>query len=303
MRSFVVVAVALAVATGPAAPRDAASDGTQMPEFVVYCYDAERQLVVRELASDCHGQVVSAAEADAIKNRRSERLGRGIRSDGQSAPPGTSAMRKIGTGFFVDPKGRLVTNHHVVVDCKALVVESAAGDQSGSAIVAADDAAGDLALLDTTLPPLEVAPFESPRAIESGDFAAAVGYPDQGLPPRVPLLTRGVLETTAANAELPSGVLLLRADVHPGESGGPVVDAYGLVIGMIRAKLNIPLVYSRTGNLLEQEAFGIPSATVLAFLAKNGVPYRVASPNSKQFDSDAILFEASRYVVRVDCWE
>lgn len=303
MRSFVVIAVALTVATGPAAPRDAAGDATQVPEFVVYCYDAGRQLVVRELASDCHGQLVSAADADAIRKLRSERLGREISNDGQSAPPGTTAMRKIGTGFFVDPKGRLVTNHHVVVDCKALVVESAAGDQSGPATVEADDAADDLALLNTTLPALDVAPFEALRPVESGEYAAAVGYPDQGLPPRLPLLTRGALEIPAANAERPGGVLLLRAEVRPGESGGPIVDAYGLVIGMIRAKLNIPLIYSRTGNLVDDEAFGIPSATVLAFLTKNGVPYRVASPNSKQFDPDAILFDASRYVVRVDCWE
>lgn len=303
MRSFVVIAVALAAVTGRAAPRDAAGDGTQMPEFVVYCYDAERQLVVRELASDCHGQVVSAAEADAIKNQRSERLGREIGNDGQSAPPGTSAMRKIGTGFFVDPNGKLVTNHHVIADCKALVVESAVGDQSRPATVEVDDAADDLALLDTTLPALQIAAFEGPVPLESGAFAAAIGFPDQGLPPRVPLLTRGVLETLPARAELPSGVLLLRGDVRPGDSGGPIVDAYGLVIGMTRAKLNIPLIYGRTGNLLDQEGFGIPSAAIRTFLAKNGVGSRVAPRGSQQLDPDAILSDASLYVVRVDCWE
>lgn len=303
MRSAVVIAIALAASTGPAAPRDAASNATQMPEFVVYCYDAERQLVVRELASDCHGRVVSAAQADVIKKGRSERLGREIRNDVQSAPPGTTTLRKIGTGFFVDLNGKLVTNHHVVVDCKALIVESAADDQSGPATVQADDAAQDLALLDTTLPPPEVAAFDGSGPIESGAFAAAVGYPDQGLPPRIPLLTRGVVETLPTGTELPSGVLVLRAEVHPGDSGGPIIDAYGLVIGMTRAKLNIPLIYSRTGNLLEQEGFGIPSATIRAFLAKSGVGSRVGPRGSQRLDPDVILSDASLYVVRVDCWE
>ena len=303
MRSAVVIAIALAASTGPAAPRDATGDAAQAPDFVVYCYDAERQLIVRELASDCHGQVVSAAEADAIKNRRSERVGREIRNDGQLAPPGTSAMRKIGTGFFVDPRGKLVTNHHVIVDCKALVVESAADDQSAPATVEADDAADDLALLGTTLPAVDVAEFERLQPVESGAFAAAVGYPDQGLPPRVPLLTRGALETLPAGVKLPGGALLFRAEVHPGDSGGPILNAYGLVIGMTRAKLNIPLIYSRTGNLLEDEGFGIPSAMVLEFLTKNRVPFQVGTRGIKQLDPDAMLPSASRYVVRVDCWE
>src|SRR5690242_16177215 len=110
MRSVLVIFIALATTIGAAAPRDAAGDATRPPDSVVYCYDAARQLAVRELASDCHGRVLSAAEADMIRNRRSDKLGREIRNDAQPPPPGTSALRKIGTAFFVDAKGKLVTN-------------------------------------------------------------------------------------------------------------------------------------------------------------------------------------------------
>ncbi|MGH7090514.1 MAG: S1 family peptidase, partial [Stellaceae bacterium] len=217
-RYILLIALALATSAAPAAAQHDSAP-TSPSAFVVYCYDPVRDLAVRELASDCRGRVVTAAEAKKIENRRNQELDRELAIGTPSAAQPVPARHivKTGTGFFVDAGGALLTNEHVISGCQALMVEPAADQSSRPAKVASVDAADDLALIDTEMPAPQVAEFQKPGPLGIGAFAAVVGYPDQGLPTRLPVVTSGLLERPSI--EPPSGGgLMVKADVRPGDS-------------------------------------------------------------------------------------
>ena len=162
------------------------------------------------------------------------------------------------------------------------------------------DVADDLALIDTEMPSPEVAKFQSPPMLDPGKFAAAIGYPDLGLPPREPIITAGTMVRPSPGEPL-TGAILLKADVRHGNSGGPVIEAHGLVIGVMRAKFNTALVYGRTGDLMPDEGIGISATVVLRFLKENGVQYQIGQEDAA-LDPDQLLARARSYVARADCW-
>lgn len=132
-----------------------------------------------------------------------------------------------GTGFIVADNGLIATNLHVVDHSPTAEVNVNGGELVGARIVFADTAL-DLALLapDTPLgpPPL---PLGDSEALAPGDPVVAVGHP-MGLDATV---TRGIVSATARRRR---GVTYLQTDaaLNPGNSGGPLVDRRGHVVGM-----------------------------------------------------------------------
>jgi len=286
----------LGAAAEPGAP--APSAATASP-FIVYCYDQRRDVVMRDLASHCQGTVVSEAEARTIQERRSRAVTQGLASHPNPAPERTR-LASIGTAFFIDDSGRLLTNNHVVSGCTAVVIEPPEGEALPAKVLALDSQR-DLALLQVPGKPLAVAPLRSQMLEEPGAFVAAVGYPDQGMPPREPIVTSGVLENP------PHGVswgerLVIKGDIEPGNSGSPVVEQHGLVIGLMNAKVNTVAIYSKTGELVTGIGVGIPLPIMLDFLKANGVTYSFAQQGNP-LDTEQILKAARAYVARAECWK
>jgi serine protease Do len=287
-----------------ALPRYARADGaTASPpsptSTVVYCYDRARDGVSRVLASECHGEVVSEAFAKAVQERRDAATLRALNAQSLKGPADGMRLVRIGTAFYVDDAARLLTNNHVVQDCRAVTVAEK-GSGEIPATVLAIDAADDLALLGIRGSQHEVARFRRDDANLADSFVATVGYPDQGMPPLVPMVINGTLLRGAAG--MSDGGILFKAPVRRGNSGGPIFDSRGGVIGIVRARVDEVQTYSATGHVVEDTAVGVGLGTVLDFLDQNGVTYRL-SQDSEVANTNQILAHATEFVVRAECWQ
>lgn len=138
-----------------------------------------------------------------------------------------------GSGFIVDPDGYIVTNHHVVSDAEEIVVTLADGRQLDARIVG-DDPQMDLALLEVDAgEPLPHVEFGDSDAVRVGEWVLAIGNPF-GLGGSA---SAGIV--SARGRDIRSGpyddYLQIDAPINRGNSGGPVFNARGEVIGVSTA--------------------------------------------------------------------
>ncbi|MCW2973042.1 MAG: MarP family serine protease [Thermoleophilia bacterium] len=142
-----------------------------------------------------------------------------------------------GTGWVVGP-GLLMTNAHVVAGEAQTAIAGGPSLQGAYATVTAFDPVNDLAILsiDRQLPPaLALAPI-APH----GTPAAVIGFPfgkeQRVIPARIDRVADFEAEPITGGPSRPARVLAFRGDVEPGNSGGPVVDLQGRVLGIVVAK-------------------------------------------------------------------
>src|SRR5579862_6574572 len=274
--------------------RPAQADGSGA---VVYCYDRARDVVTREMASECHGDVVSESFAKGVQERRDAATLRALNAQGAKGPEGLRLVR-YGTAFFVDASARLLTNNHVIEDCRSITVADKDGVEVPATPLAIDQK-NDLALLGIKGSQHEVARFRTDDTTLPDGFVATVGYPDQGMAPLEPMIVSGTLLRTAPG--MSDGNILFKAPVRHGNSGGPIFDSRGGVIGVTRARIDEVKTYSATGRIVEDTAVGVGLGTVLDFLDQNGARY-MTSEDSEVPDTSHLLSNAAAFVVRAECW-
>ena len=201
-----------------------------------------------------------------------------------------------GSGFFVNRDGNVVTNQHVVDNCSEIRILAKGTDRQARVLSA--DESNDLAVLQvdtgssTSWLPLRPTP---PRLAEP---VAALGYPLPGvLSPSVGVSTGTVSSLAGIRGD--SRFIQISAPVQPGNSGGPLVDAHGAVVGIIVGKLNALRVARATGDIPQNVNFAIGLRSVQTFLEARGVPYVVAEGQSR--DLSAAVESASAATVQVVC--
>ena len=170
-----------------------------------------------------------------------------------------------GTGFVIDDRGSILTNHHVVENARRVQVRFSDG-RTIPAKVRGSDPSTDLALLlvDPGAAKLRPLRLGSSAGVEVGDPTVAIGNPF-GLDLT---LTTGVIsakqrQITAPNDFTIDDVLQTDAAINPGNSGGPLIDSAGKVIG-VNSQI-------RTGGQGSQGSIGIGFA-VPVDTAKRVVP-------------------------------
>ncbi len=203
-----------------------------------------------------------------------------------------------GSGFFVTAKGRLVTNAHVVEGCRSIEIGG-----HGAARVVTADAAADLALLEfvpgagrTAAVPVAVLSSVPPRL---GADVVLLGYPLSHLLDGSLNVTTGVVSGLAGLARDPQR-FQLTAPLQQGNSGGPVLDEAGLVIGVAVAKLDEMAELERSGSLPQNINFAIRASVVVAFLDRAGVVAKTA-PGGPALSRTAISERGAAFTVQVRC--
>ena len=214
---------------------------------------------------------------------------------------GTPERRAVssGTGFIVAPR-RLMTNAHVVEGC----TEMRARRPDGSDVVArvdATDRTRDLALLTVTADVGPALNFRATPAPRRGETVVTYGFPLAGLLSSGPSLTTGDVSALAGLSDDPRQIQI-SAPVQPGNSGGPLLDMAGLVIGVVVSKLNAQRVAQRTGDIPQNVNFAVKGAEALAFLREQNVTV-APEPGREPLRSAAEVGEiADRSVMFLRCF-
>jgi putative serine protease PepD len=154
---------------------------------------------------------------------------------GQSTPFGDqSPGEATGSGFVIDEEGHIVTNQHVVDGAQSVRVQFSDGTEVAAKIVGTDPST-DIAVLDVDRPSSELTPlsFAPEGSLEVGDSVAVLGSPF-GLEGT---LTTGVISAVGREIQSPNGFTIENAvqtdaALNHGNSGGPVLDTQGRVVGV-----------------------------------------------------------------------
>jgi S1-C subfamily serine protease len=202
----------------------------------------------------------------------------------------------FGTGFFVSSEGHILTNNHVVAECKRLAT------REGKPLrLISRNVRSDLALLKADTASAAVAVFLTGPAPKMGDAVVAYGFPLPDLLSSEGNVATGILSATSGLQD-DVRFVQISAPVQPGNSGGPLLDQSGHVIGVVVAKLDALRVARAIGDIPQNVNFAVQWSEVRAFLDEERVPYRKAT-SLRGISTPDVAALARRMSVAIDCTE
>lgn len=261
-----------------------------------------RLAAAQAMTSGGLSEAVGPVAAKATGDRRS--LVRAGFAKMDSQPPRKLELESSGTGIVVSGANDVLTNHHVVGDCAEVRVARAGGKGTETEIVATDPDR-DLALLrdpgfQGSGRAADYATFRGRQELHQGEGVAVVGFPLRGiLAPGVKVST-GVV-SALADAEDETGLMQISSPVQAGNSGSPVLDMSGNVVGVVTSKLDAMEIADSIGDLPQNVNFATAKSAVLDFLEANGVAAAMAS-SERPVAVTEIVERAKRFTVLVECW-
>jgi putative serine protease PepD len=223
-------------------------------------FGADGQTVVREVTVTGAEPAASSSSSIAglYKNVRRAVVEIAVTSSGATTPFGDGGQQQAqGSGFVYDEAGHVLTNQHVVDGTDTAQVTFWNGKTYDATVVGSDPST-DLAVLDVDAPASELHPIElaDSGSIEVGDTVVAIGSPF-GLEQTV---TAGIVSALNREISAPNGFAIddaiqTDAAINHGNSGGPLLDLSGRVVG-----INAQIESESGGN--DGVGFAIPSDTV-----------------------------------------
>ena len=211
----------------------------------------------------------------------------------------TEMSTSTGSGVLIGAHGEILTAAHVVEGCDATTVQFPSKPMQPADVVARDDQ-NDLAVLRTANPPAGAGvAFREGKPIRPGDNVVALGYPLSGLLASSANLSVGIISALAGLGN-DSRYYQISAPVQPGNSGGPLLDASGHLVGIVTAKLNALQVARVTGDVPQNVNFAVKATVAQAFLDSNSIDYQTA--RSEQQLGNAEVGETVRpFTVFIRC--
>jgi S1-C subfamily serine protease len=213
-----------------------------------------------------------------------------------SAPPTKRAA--TGTGFFITRQGHLLTNAHVVNGCKALTVAQPSGSPV-SATAVATDKQNDLAILQIASPPAAIATLRGSRPIRPGEPVVAYGFPLIGIVSSGGALTTGTVSALTGLKD-DTRYLQISAPIQPGNSGGPLMDTTGAVVGVTTSSISTNKAAQVMGATPQNVNFAIKADVVRTFLASSGISAETGTSGRELSPAD-IGEKARAFTVLIEC--
>lgn len=207
---------------------------------------------------------------------------------------GANAQESSGTGFFVNNDGWLATNAHVVEECRRIEVQG-----HGEVVEQHVDRQNDLAVLRVNVRgTVTTLPLRRSGA-RLGEDVVAFGFPLSGFLSDAVKVTTGNVNALVG-VENDTRQLQISAPLQPGNSGGPVVDRSGAVVGVAVAVLGANFT-GMTGIVTQNVNFAVRTSILGSFLETRGIDYEEIAQGDA-FPSTADLAESVEpAVVQVLC--
>lgn len=220
------------------------------------------------------------------------------REDNKGTQP---KLASTGSGFMVNTNGALLTNHHVINGCANLRIRDFSKNEQ-DVILVATDARNDLALLQIVKSvSLPAATFRASSSVEAGENVVALGYPLAGVLASEVNVSFGYVSATAGLAD-DTSKLQISAPVQPGNSGGPLLDQAGNLIGVVVAKLDALKVAKAIGDIPQNINFAVKGEIAQVFLKAHKVKFKTATATKKLENTD-IASRGRAFTVLVECYK
>jgi serine protease Do len=203
-----------------------------------------------------------------------------------------------GTGFFV-AQNRVATNNHVVSACTKAIQVRYPERASYTATISGQDATNDLVLLHTEMPHLSVASFRFQPLL--GEAVATYGFPYSDVLSPTGNFTLGNI-TALSGMRDDTRLLQTSTPIQPGNSGGPLLDMSGRVIGVVVAQLDAMARMQTDRSVPQNVNFAIQSPIVINFLSAKGVtPNLDNSSTGAQRPPFEVADMAKKFTVQIYC--
>jgi len=210
-----------------------------------------------------------------------------------------SGLRLIGTGtgFVINPD-YVVTADHVLEGCNQVAIVHA--HQKTVVQTVARDRSNDLGLLRLDKAFLHTAKLRGGSSIRLGERVSNYGYPLFGDISTSATITEGNINNLSGVGN-DSTVMQFDAPTQPGNSGGPLLDSSGNVVGVVIYILSKEYA-DATGHIAQNVNFAVKSTIVENFLQSHNVQFEEASP-TEQLDLPDLAEKAETFTVLVECWQ
>lgn len=204
-----------------------------------------------------------------------------------------------GSGVVVNGQGDVVTNHHVIEQCEAVLVHYEQGAWTDAEVVSRD-AVQDLALLRTALAVRQPATLRSSPPVRPAEQVVATGFPLSNA-----LGTDDITATFGAVGSVDGltghgHLMTVTALLRPGNSGGPILDMGGNVIG-VGTRIFAPSSAGRSRDTApDYTGVAVRSDAIIPFLSRNAVPFAPGA-FSRHLGPSSVAELARQFTVRVVC--
>jgi len=247
---------------------------------------------------------------DKPKNisKKNNRINKEVTRSWQNITPKYGKVGSVGSGFAINQDGYFLTNHHVVDKCKSIRVKY--NSLYGTAKLVNWDEEFDSAILKVDALTPYYAKYDDAEYI-AGEKLYAAGFPAQRLFGNQMSFSEGMLTNVEMSSSILSffkGAMLMSVPIASGNSGGPVMNKFGAIRGMVvggyeeawvkdilkKAKYkvntsNVTFNFMVSGNLLKN------------WLYDNRIGITVITKSHPKLDSDIIGLMAKKFVANIEC--
>ena len=168
-----------------------------------------------------------------------------------------------GTGFLITSNGFIVTTYHVVKDASEIKLITNEG--SKTAIIVKADTINDIAILKAENAEYVSLPIKSSMGVNLGTEVFTLGFPNLQIQGFQPKYTKGNISSLSGIQD-DTRHFQISTPVQPGNSGGPLIDSMGNVIGIIDTKMSDIEALKETGSLPQNVNYALKSTFALALL-------------------------------------
>lgn len=213
---------------------------------------------------------------------------------GEASETNTSQQRSAGSGYFVSQSGHIGTNNHVIEGCTHISVAD-----YGPAQLVKSDQTNDLAIIkvetnnDHTVAHFRTAP------VRRGEEIFVLGFPFSDLLGNNLTISEGIVSSLAGiGGDVRN--FQMSAPVQPGNSGGPVLDASGDLVGTVVAKLDAMKTLELAGSLPENVNFAVHGNMMAILMASANLVPAYAVPSERMSAAD-VSSKAEKFTVQIIC--
>jgi len=261
--------------------------------------EAGKRLRASERTPERWQKALNPVGADSLQARLLTHVCAIAKGEDPPPPAARAAISaRIGAGVIASADGLVLTNHHVVQDCAQIGVRDAE-EQSAKAALVGSDVANDLALIKVERRFARAASFRRGEPLQAGESVTVVGFPLAALLGFEPNVAFGYV-SAVGGLRGDATRFQISAPIHKGNSGGPILDQGGQVIGIVTSKLDALAVQKRMGDLPQNISFGVKGEVAQAFLESQSAAF-LASPGGEKLENTEVAAIGREVTVLVAC--